>query len=39
MKTQDKIRKEMLLIATVTLNFVTELPDYQHFLKTLDEKN
>jgi len=38
MKTQDKIRKEMLLIATVTLNFVTELPDYQHFLKTLDEK-
>lgn len=39
MKTQDKIRKEMLLIATVTLNFVTELPDYQHFLSTLNEKN
>ncbi|MGT2774578.1 epsilon-antitoxin [Streptococcus hyovaginalis] len=37
MKSKDKIREEMLLLATVTLNFVTELPEYKQFLKTLEE--
>lgn len=39
MKSQDKNREEMLLLATVTLNFVTELPEYEQFLKTVKEKD
>ncbi len=39
MKSQDKIREEMLLLATITLNFVTELPEYQQFLTTVKEKD
>ncbi len=39
MKSQDKNKEEMLLLATVTLNFVTELPEYEQFLKTVKEKD
>ena len=39
MKIQDKIREDMLLLATVTLNFVTELPEYQQFLEDLKSKD
>ncbi|AUW97586.1 epsilon-antitoxin [Streptococcus pluranimalium] len=38
MKSKDKNREEMLLLATVILNFVTELPEYKQFLKTAKEK-
>ena len=39
MKIQDKIREDMLLLATVTLNFVTDLPEYQQFLEDLKSKD
>lgn len=39
MKSQEKIREEMLLLATVVLNFVTELPEYQQFLDELKGKD